>query len=81
MKNNNAKYVVLGLLSHSPMTGYDIKESVATRMSYFWDPLNALKAMNKTVQDANGTIIQSITSFRSSHNQDVIREEASKITP
>ena len=37
MKDNNAKYVVLGLLSHNPMTGYDIKKSVATRMSYFWD--------------------------------------------
>ncbi len=37
MKDNNAKYVLLGLLSHNPMTGYDIKKSVATRMSYFWD--------------------------------------------
>jgi DNA-binding PadR family transcriptional regulator len=37
MKDNNAKYVLLGLLSHTPMTGYDIKKSVATRMSYFWD--------------------------------------------
>jgi len=36
-KDNNAKYVLLGLLSHNPMTGYDIKKSVATRMSYFWD--------------------------------------------
>ena len=37
MKDNNAKYVLLGLLSHTPMTGYDVKKSVATRMSYFWD--------------------------------------------
>ncbi len=37
MKDNNAKYVLLGLLSHNQMTGYDIKKSVATRMSYFWD--------------------------------------------
>jgi len=37
MKDNNATYVLLGLLSHNPMTGYDIKKSVATRMSYFWD--------------------------------------------
>lgn len=36
-KDNNSKYVLLGLLSHNPMTGYDIKKSVATRMSYFWD--------------------------------------------
>jgi DNA-binding PadR family transcriptional regulator len=33
----NAKYVLLGLLSHTPMTGYDIKKAVATHMSYFWD--------------------------------------------
>lgn len=45
------------------------------------DPLNAPKAMTKTVQDANGTIIQSLTSFRSQHNQDAILEDASKITP
>ncbi len=37
MKDNNATYVLLGLLSHNPMTGYDIKKAVATRMSYFWD--------------------------------------------
>ena len=37
MKDNNAKYVLLGLLSHNQMTGYDVKKSVATRMSYFWD--------------------------------------------
>jgi len=37
MKDNNTKYVVLGLLGHTPMSGYDIKKSVATRMSYLWD--------------------------------------------
>jgi hypothetical protein len=45
------------------------------------DPLNAPKAMNKIVQDANGTIIQQLTSFRSQHNQDTIREDAIKIIP
>jgi hypothetical protein len=45
------------------------------------DPLNAPKAMNKIVQDANGTIIQQLTSFRSQHNQDAIRENAIKMTP
>ena len=44
------------------------------------DPLNAPKAMDKIVQDANGTIIQSVTSFRSQHNQEAIREDANKIT-
>jgi PadR family transcriptional regulator AphA len=36
-KDNNAKYVLLGLLSRNQMTGYDIKKAVQNRMSYFWD--------------------------------------------
>jgi DNA-binding PadR family transcriptional regulator len=36
-KGNNAKFVLLGLLSHEPMTGYDIKKVMSLRMSYFWD--------------------------------------------
>ena len=36
-KDNNAKFVLLGLLSHEPMTGYDIKKVVSLQMSYFWD--------------------------------------------
>jgi hypothetical protein len=45
------------------------------------DPLNAQSAMNKIIQNANGTIMQSLTSFRSQHNQGALQEEASKITP
>jgi hypothetical protein len=45
------------------------------------DPLNASAAMNKSVQNANGTIIQSLTMFRSQRNLDAIRAEASKIVP
>jgi DNA-binding PadR family transcriptional regulator len=37
MKETNTKYILLGLLSHNPMSGYDIKKSVTNRMSYFWD--------------------------------------------
>ena len=36
-KDNNAKFVLLGLLSHEPMTGYDVKKVMSLRMSYFWD--------------------------------------------
>jgi len=36
-KDNNAKFVLLGLLSHEPLTGYDIKKLISLRMSYFWD--------------------------------------------
>jgi DNA-binding PadR family transcriptional regulator len=36
-KKNSARFVVLGLLSHEPMSGYDIKQRVDRQMSYFWD--------------------------------------------
>ena len=45
------------------------------------DPFNAQNTMSKIVQDANGTVLQSLTSYRSQHNQETLREEASKITP
>jgi hypothetical protein len=45
------------------------------------DPLNTPNTMSKIVQNANGTVIQSLTSFRSQHNQDMLQEEAGKITP
>jgi hypothetical protein len=45
------------------------------------DPLNASNAMNKIVQDANGMVVQSLTSFRSQRNIDALREEASKLSP
>jgi DNA-binding PadR family transcriptional regulator len=37
MKDNTTKFVLLGLLSHEPMTGYDIKKVASLRMNYFWD--------------------------------------------
>jgi hypothetical protein len=42
--------------------------------------LNAPNAMNKLVQDANGTIVQSLTSYRSQHNLETLAQEASKLT-
>ena len=37
MKECTAEFVVLGMLSHTPMTGYDINKAVKTRMGSFWD--------------------------------------------
>src|SRR3972149_2454601 len=37
MKDNTAKFILLGMLSHEPMTGYDIKKVISLQMSYFWD--------------------------------------------
>ncbi len=34
---NATRYVILGLLSEGPMTGYDIKKLVDIRFRYFWN--------------------------------------------
>jgi PadR family transcriptional regulator AphA len=40
MKENTTKFVLLGLLSRRPLTGYDIKKTVETRLDYIWDLSN-----------------------------------------
>ncbi len=37
MKDNTTEYVILGILSSKPRTGYDIHKLVKTRMGSFWD--------------------------------------------
>lgn len=34
---STAQFVILGMLSKEPMTGYDIRKRVKTRMDSFWD--------------------------------------------
>ncbi|MDC7124206.1 MAG: PadR family transcriptional regulator [Spirochaetales bacterium] len=36
-KENRTKYVILGLLNHEDLTGYDIKKQVENNLSNFWD--------------------------------------------
>jgi PadR family transcriptional regulator, regulatory protein AphA len=53
MKENTTKYVLLGLLSRRPLTGYDIKKTVETRLDYIWDLSNGqiyptLKTLEKS---------------------------------
>jgi hypothetical protein len=45
------------------------------------DPLNAPLAMNRIVQDANGTVVQSLTSYRSQHNQAELIQKATELQP
>jgi hypothetical protein len=45
------------------------------------DPLNVKDSMNRIVSDANGTVIQTITQFRSQRNLSLLQEEAAKLTP
>jgi len=52
MKENRARYVILGLLSHQPMSGYELKKYSTQWISYFWDIgygqiYPALKEMNR----------------------------------
>jgi DNA-binding PadR family transcriptional regulator len=37
MKENKAKYIILGLLNHEPMSGYDIKKRIEVAIHHFWD--------------------------------------------
>ena len=45
------------------------------------DPFNVKTSMTKIVEDANGTVIQTVTSLRSQRNIDLLQEEAAKLTP
>ena len=52
MKENCARFVILGLLSHQPMSGYELKKYSGQWISYFWDIgygqiYPALKEMSK----------------------------------
>ncbi len=45
------------------------------------NPFNAENSMHKIVQDANGTVVQSLMSLRSQRNLDVLQAEAGKLAP
>jgi len=45
------------------------------------DPFNVKDQMNRIVEDANGNVIQTITSFRSQRNFSLLQEEAAKLAP
>ena len=36
-KDNTARFLIMGLLSHEPMSGYDIKKRLEVAMSHMWD--------------------------------------------
>lgn len=58
--NNKTRFLILGLLSESPLSGYEIKKIVDTRFSYFWSEsfgqiYPELKSMKKdgVIQETN----------------------------
>jgi DNA-binding PadR family transcriptional regulator len=36
-KENTSRFIILGLLSHEDLSGYDIKKKIDFMISYFWD--------------------------------------------
>lgn len=36
-KSNNTPYIIMGLLNHEPLSGYDIKKRVSVTISHFWN--------------------------------------------
>lgn len=45
------------------------------------DPLNVKTQMNRIVEDANGSVIQTVAAFRSQRNLGLLQEEAIKLAP
>ena len=39
-KDNITQYIILGLLTHEPLTGYDIKKLIERQIGYFWSDLS-----------------------------------------
>ncbi len=35
-RENKTSYVILGLLSHEDLTGYEIKKRIDSTLNYFW---------------------------------------------
>ena len=74
-KENKTRFVILGLLSHEPMTGYDIKKRIDSTLHYFWSAsygsiypsLNELEKQelvtkhNQSVEGGRAKIVYEIT--------------------
>ena len=43
VKENRNIYAILGMLSHEPLTGYDLKKRIEVTISYFWPDLSFSK--------------------------------------
>jgi DNA-binding PadR family transcriptional regulator len=40
VRENKAKFIILGLLSHEPMTGYDLRQTAERSIGNFWTDLS-----------------------------------------
>lgn len=39
-RENKTKYIILGLLSHEPQTGYDIRQTAENNIGHFWTDIS-----------------------------------------
>lgn len=71
MRKSKTKYVILGLLSESDLTGYEIKKIVDIRFSFFWNESYGQLYPELKRLEQEGLIV----SLRNGHdsNRDVIR--------
>jgi len=60
LKENTTKFVLLGLLSRRPLTGYDIKKTVETRLDYVWDLSNGQIYPTLKTLEKNGLITRKV---------------------
>ena len=60
MKENTTKFVLLGLLSRRPLTGYDIKKTVETRLDYVWDLSNGQIYPTLKTLEKDGSITKKV---------------------
>lgn len=60
MKENTTKFVLLGLLSRRPLTGYDIKKTLETRLDYIWDLSNGQIYPTLKTLERNGLITKEV---------------------
>lgn len=57
-KTNTTQYIVLGLLDHEPLSGYDIKKRIDMMISHFWDAGYAQIYPTLRQLEADGLIVK-----------------------
>lgn len=54
------KYILLGLLNYSPMTGYDLKQTIDHSISHFWHAYHSQIYTTLRQMEADGLVISEI---------------------
>lgn len=61
-KENKSRYVVLGMLSEAPMSGYDIKKVCDNTLEYFWNENygNIYPVLSKLKEEGSVTMVKHV---------------------